>query len=74
VIAKGFQSGQTHNPSDIVVFAEAAADGPAAAIAATVSERARAGATHVAVNATDSDADLERFVRFLAQEVNPRLE
>ena len=61
-------------PADIVVFAEAAADGPAGAIAATVSERARAGATHIAVNATDSDADLERFVRFLAQEVNPRLE
>ena len=51
----------------------AAADGPAAAIAATVSEYARAGATHIAVNAAEGDANLEQFVRFLAREVNPRL-
>jgi alkanesulfonate monooxygenase SsuD/methylene tetrahydromethanopterin reductase-like flavin-dependent oxidoreductase (luciferase family) len=61
-------------PADIVVFTEAAADGPAAAIAATASEYARAGATCIAVNAAESDADLERFVRFLAQEVKPRLD
>ena len=60
--------------TDIVVFTEAAADGPAAAIAATASEYARAGATCVAVNAAESNADLERFVRFLAQEVKPRLD
>ncbi len=61
-------------PADIVVFTEAAADGPAAAIAATASEYARAGATCIAVNAAESDADLERFVRFLAREVKPRLD
>jgi alkanesulfonate monooxygenase SsuD/methylene tetrahydromethanopterin reductase-like flavin-dependent oxidoreductase (luciferase family) len=61
-------------PADIVVFTEAAADGPAAAIVATASEYARAGATCIAVNAAESDADLERFVRFLAQEVKPRLD
>ena len=61
-------------PADIVVFTEAAADGPAAAIAATASEYARAGATCIAVNAADSGADLERFVGFLAQEVTPRLD
>jgi len=32
-----------------------------------------AGATHVAVNATEDDADLVRFVRFLATEVKPLL-
>ena len=57
-----------------MVFTEAAADGPAAAIAATASEYARAGATCIAVNAAESDADLERFVRFLAREVKPRLD
>ena len=61
-------------PADIVVFTEAAADGPAAAIAATASEYARAGATCIAVNAAQSDADLERFVGFLAREVKPRLD
>jgi alkanesulfonate monooxygenase SsuD/methylene tetrahydromethanopterin reductase-like flavin-dependent oxidoreductase (luciferase family) len=61
-------------PADIVVFTEAAADGPAAAIAATASEYARAGATCIAVNAAESEADLERFVGFLAQEVKPRLD
>ncbi len=59
------------SPADAVVFISTPADGPAAAIAATVSEYARAGATHVAVNTAESDADLERFVGFLAREVNP---
>ena len=36
--------------------------------AATVGEYAGVGATHIAVNA---DADLERFVGFLASEVSP---
>jgi hypothetical protein len=29
------------------------------------------GATHVAVNAAEDDADLERFAGFLAREVSP---
>jgi alkanesulfonate monooxygenase SsuD/methylene tetrahydromethanopterin reductase-like flavin-dependent oxidoreductase (luciferase family) len=58
-------------PADIVVFVSVPADGPAAAAAATVSEYTRAGATHIAVNAAESDADLERFVGFLAHEVRP---
>jgi alkanesulfonate monooxygenase SsuD/methylene tetrahydromethanopterin reductase-like flavin-dependent oxidoreductase (luciferase family) len=58
----------------VVVFISAPADGPAAAIAATVGEYAAAGATHVAVNTTESDADLERFVGFLAREVRPLLD
>jgi hypothetical protein len=36
-----------------------------------VSEYAAAGATHVAVNADERDADLERFVTLLAREVSP---
>jgi alkanesulfonate monooxygenase SsuD/methylene tetrahydromethanopterin reductase-like flavin-dependent oxidoreductase (luciferase family) len=58
-------------PADVVVFTSAPADGSAAAIAATVSQYARAGATHVAVNTAQSDADLARFVGFLAREVSP---
>jgi alkanesulfonate monooxygenase SsuD/methylene tetrahydromethanopterin reductase-like flavin-dependent oxidoreductase (luciferase family) len=58
-------------PADVVVFISAAADSPAAAVAATVSEYAAAGATHVAVNAAEDDADLERFTVFLAREVSP---
>src|SRR6266566_2044493 len=58
-------------PADVVVFISAPADGPAAAIAATVREYARAGATHVAVNTAESDADLARFAGFLAREVSP---
>jgi alkanesulfonate monooxygenase SsuD/methylene tetrahydromethanopterin reductase-like flavin-dependent oxidoreductase (luciferase family) len=58
-------------PAEIVVFASVPADGPAAAAAATVSAYARAGATHIAVNAAEPDADLERFVGFLAREVAP---
>ena len=58
-------------PADVVVFVSAPAGGPAADLAATVSEYARAGATHVAVNAAERDADLERFAGFLAREVSP---
>lgn len=56
---------------DIVVFTRASADSPARDIAAKVSEYAAAGATHVAVNADEKDADLERFVTLLAREVSP---
>ena len=63
--------GAGRGPADVVVFASAPAGGPAAAVAATVSEYVRAGATCVAVNAAGSDADLERFVDFLAREVGP---
>jgi len=56
---------------EIVVFTRAAADSPARDIAAKVSEFAAAGATHVAVNADEDDADLERFVTLLAREVSP---
>jgi alkanesulfonate monooxygenase SsuD/methylene tetrahydromethanopterin reductase-like flavin-dependent oxidoreductase (luciferase family) len=58
-------------PADVVVFISAPAGSPAAAVAATVSEYAAAGATHVAVNAAEDDADLERFAEFLAREVSP---
>ena len=37
-----------------------------------VGEYAAAGATRIAVNAAGDDADLERFVAFLAREVAPR--
>lgn len=63
----------TSRPADVVAFTSARADGPAADIAATVSEYLRAGMTCVAVNTTERDADLERFVRFLAGEVSPLL-
>ena len=57
--------------ADVVVFISAPAAGPAEAIAATVREYAAAGATRVAVNADEEDADLERFTEFLAREVSP---
>ena len=60
-------------PADVVVFTTTPAGRPAAAVAATVSEYAAAGATHVAVNAAEDDADLERFAGFLAREVGPLL-
>ena len=56
-----------------MVFTSASADGPAKDIAATVSEYARAGATCIAVNADEDDADLAGFVDFLAREVKPLL-
>jgi len=58
-------------PADIVVFVSVPADGPAAATATTINAYARAGATHIAVNAAESGADLERFVGFLAHQVAP---
>ncbi len=58
-------------PADIVVFVSVPADGPAASAAATTSAIARAGATHMAVNAAEPDADLERFAGFLAHQVAP---
>ena len=60
-------------PADVVVFISAPAAGPAGAIAGAVREYAAAGATHVAVNAAEDDADLERFAGFLAREVGPLL-
>jgi alkanesulfonate monooxygenase SsuD/methylene tetrahydromethanopterin reductase-like flavin-dependent oxidoreductase (luciferase family) len=59
------------DPAEVVVFISAPVDGPAAAIAATVSEYAAAGATHVAVNAAEDGADVGRFAGFLAREVGP---
>jgi len=58
-------------PAGMVVFISAPADSPARDIAATVSEYAAAGATCVAVNADEDDADIERFAGFLAREVSP---
>jgi len=58
-------------PADIVVFVSIPADGPAAEAAAMINAYARVGATHVAVNAAERDADLERFVGFLARQVAP---
>ena len=67
------QRGTGRGPADVVVFISAPAAGPAEAIAGPVREYAAAGATHVAVNAAEGDADLTRFVRFLAREVSPLL-
>ena len=73
-----FRSGRDARPGgaagareDVVVFVGVPDDRPAADVAATVSEYARAGATHIAVSAARDDADLERFVGFLAREVSP---
>jgi alkanesulfonate monooxygenase SsuD/methylene tetrahydromethanopterin reductase-like flavin-dependent oxidoreductase (luciferase family) len=60
-------------PGEIVVFTVASQDSPAAEVAAVVNEYAAAGATHVAVNALEDDADLVRFAGFLAREVGPLL-
>ena len=54
-----------------MVFISAPAAGPAEAIAATVNAYAAAGATQVAVNTDEDDADLGRFAEFLAREVGP---
>jgi alkanesulfonate monooxygenase SsuD/methylene tetrahydromethanopterin reductase-like flavin-dependent oxidoreductase (luciferase family) len=62
---------EADRPAQVVVFTSAPADSPAADIAAAVGDYARAGATCVAINATGSDPDLERFVTFLAAEVAP---
>jgi len=58
-------------PGEVVVFISAPAKSPARDLAATVSEYAAAGATCVAVNADENDADIERFAGFLAREVGP---
>ncbi|MFZ0186639.1 MAG: LLM class flavin-dependent oxidoreductase [Streptosporangiaceae bacterium] len=58
---------------DVVVFVSVPADGPAADVAATVGEYARAGATCIAVDTGADGTDLERFVAFLAGEVRPLL-
>ena len=67
------RAGQPDRTADVVVFVAVPAEHPAADIAATVREYARAGATHIAVNAAEDDADVERFVAFLAREVAPLL-
>jgi alkanesulfonate monooxygenase SsuD/methylene tetrahydromethanopterin reductase-like flavin-dependent oxidoreductase (luciferase family) len=67
----GAAAGAAADPGEVVVFISAPADSPARDIAATVSEYAAAGATCVAVNADEDDADIERFAGFLAREVSP---
>lgn len=67
-----FQAGRGR-PGEVVVFTSVSAASPAKDIAAVVSEYAAAGATHVAVNADEDDADLVRFVGLLAREVRPLL-
>jgi alkanesulfonate monooxygenase SsuD/methylene tetrahydromethanopterin reductase-like flavin-dependent oxidoreductase (luciferase family) len=67
-----FQAGRG-GPGDVVVFTSVSAASPAKDIAAVVSEYAAAGATHVAVNADEDDADPVRFVELLAREVRPLL-
>jgi alkanesulfonate monooxygenase SsuD/methylene tetrahydromethanopterin reductase-like flavin-dependent oxidoreductase (luciferase family) len=67
------RAGQPDRTADVVVFVAVPAEHPAADIAATIREYARAGATHIAVNAAEDDADLERFVALLAGEVGPLL-
>jgi hypothetical protein len=54
-----------------VVFTSVPADSKARDVAAAVSDYAAAGATHVAIRTDEDDADLERFVTFLAGEVGP---
>ena len=68
-----FRSARGDGPGDVVVFTSASASSPAKDIAAVVSEYAAAGATHVAVNADEEDADLVRFVELLARDVQPLL-
>lgn len=67
------QRGAGRGAADVVVFISAPADSPAPDIAAVVRGYGAAGATHVAVNTDEEDADLERFVGFLAREVSPLL-
>jgi alkanesulfonate monooxygenase SsuD/methylene tetrahydromethanopterin reductase-like flavin-dependent oxidoreductase (luciferase family) len=67
-----FQAGRG-GPGDVVVFTSASAASPAKGIAAMVSEYAAAGATHVAVNAAEDDADIVGFVELLARDVQPLL-
>ncbi len=67
------QRGAGRGPADVVVFISVPADGPAPDIAAVVRDYAAAGATCVAINTDEEDADLERFVGVLARGVNPLL-
>ena len=62
---------QGAGPGEVVVFTHASADSPAPDIAAVVRDYAAAGATCVAVNADEDDADIERFAGFLARDVGP---
>jgi alkanesulfonate monooxygenase SsuD/methylene tetrahydromethanopterin reductase-like flavin-dependent oxidoreductase (luciferase family) len=71
--AARIQAARAGGPGDVVVFISVSAASPAKDIAAVVSEYAAAGATHVAVNADEEDADLVRFVELLAREVSPLL-
>src|SRR5882724_7907652 len=64
-------SGAGRGPAEVVVFISAPQDSPAPDIAAVVRDYAAAGATCVAVNADEDDADIERFAGFLAREVSP---
>ena len=54
-----------------MVFIAAPENSPPADVAAVVNEYAVAGATQVAVNAAEDDADVVRFAGFLAREVAP---
>jgi alkanesulfonate monooxygenase SsuD/methylene tetrahydromethanopterin reductase-like flavin-dependent oxidoreductase (luciferase family) len=58
-------------PREVVVFIAAPQNSPAADVAAVVNEYAAAGATQVAVNAAEDNADVVRFAGFLAREVAP---
>jgi alkanesulfonate monooxygenase SsuD/methylene tetrahydromethanopterin reductase-like flavin-dependent oxidoreductase (luciferase family) len=68
-----FHAARAAATGDVVVFTSASAASPAEDIAAVVRDYAAAGATHVAVNADEEDADLVRFVGVLAREVTPLL-
>jgi alkanesulfonate monooxygenase SsuD/methylene tetrahydromethanopterin reductase-like flavin-dependent oxidoreductase (luciferase family) len=67
------QHGAGRGPADVVVFISVPAGSPAPDIAAVVRDYAAAGATCVAVNTDEEDADLARFVGVLAREVSPLL-
>ena len=67
------QRGAGRGPADVVVFISVPAGSPAPDIAAVVRDYAGAGATCVAVNTDEEDADLARFVGVLAREVSPLL-
>jgi alkanesulfonate monooxygenase SsuD/methylene tetrahydromethanopterin reductase-like flavin-dependent oxidoreductase (luciferase family) len=67
------QRGAGRGPADVVVFISVPAGSPAPDIAAVVRDYAAAGATCVAVNTDEEDADLARFVGVLAREVSPLL-
>jgi alkanesulfonate monooxygenase SsuD/methylene tetrahydromethanopterin reductase-like flavin-dependent oxidoreductase (luciferase family) len=67
------QRGAGRDPADVVVFISVPAGSAAPDIAAVVRDYAAAGATCVAVNTDEEDADLARFVGVLAREVSPLL-